>query len=63
MGQAASKAAATLSKVAPRITQARAAAMAERKVGEYNPTRGQGPDAPKLPETMQEMPPVSMFVV
>ncbi|KAL3782257.1 hypothetical protein HJC23_013224 [Cyclotella cryptica] len=57
MGQAASKAGATLSKVAPRITQhTRATAEAPLKPGEYNPTRGHGPDAPDL-GTMQEMPP------
>ncbi|KAL3797227.1 hypothetical protein ACHAWO_000656 [Cyclotella atomus] len=51
MGQAASKAATTLTKVSNRIR-----GNAPRKNFEYNPTRGQGPDAPKLPEKMQEMP-------
>jgi hypothetical protein len=55
MGQAASKAATTLTKVSNRIR-----GNAPRKIFEYNPTRGQGPDAPKLPEKMQEMPEVGL---
>jgi hypothetical protein len=57
MGQAASKAATTLSKASNRLR-----GDAPRKSFEYNPTRGQGPDAPKLPEKMQEMPDVSFVI-
>ena len=56
MGQTASKAAQTISNASKQI---KGAADARKKSFEYNPTRGQGPDAPKLPEKMQEMPEVS----
>ena len=58
MGQTASKAATQLTKTASSKLRGDA-----RKGFEYNPTRGQGPDAPKLPEKMQEMPEVSQFML
>lgn len=60
MGQTASKAAQTISNASKQL---KGAADARKKSFEYNPTRGQGPDAPKLPEKMQEMPEVSFVLM